>query len=106
MNEQSNKRGRNGCFKFEGVGNFFFLFFSFFFYLSWLRSCPAAPHPQGCPRNSFAVTPEELHSTVQHIHLTLITERSMGLLARRPDNCSLHGVGMYSHSHYVAMLRL
>ena len=72
------------CSKFEETD-----FFSFFIYAD-RGSCPATPHPHGCPRNSLAVTPEELRYTVQHIHLTFMTERCMGLLARHPDKCLPH----------------
>ena len=35
--------------------------FFLFFYLRYRGSCPDYPSSTGCPRNSLAVTPEELH---------------------------------------------
>ena len=79
------------------------LFIFFFFYLHPAGSCPPSPHPRGDPANSFRVATRGLTLNWTS-HTFNSTERCMGLLVRQPDNCPLHGIGMYSHSHDVAYL--
>ena len=74
----------------------------FFFIYTWRGLARLALIHVGTPRIPSALPPEDLLGTWHHIHLTFSTERYMGLLVQQPDNCPLHGIGMYSHSHDVA----
>ena len=72
------------CSKFEETD-----FFSFFIDAD-RGSCPTTPHPHECPRIPSQWHQRSYVSTVQHVHITLMMERCMGLLERHPNKCLPH----------------